>query len=110
MFQILIQADDGIAFHLPADLAQIKPVRGSDACRRNLTLANGPSDGIRAHANEDREFFDRQIRCFHGPSLVLEAVLPYAGVSALGIRLMDADVRSCAHSIALRDQTCIHSA
>ena len=70
MFQILIQADDGIAFHLPADLAQIKPVRGSDACRRNLTLANGPSDGIRAHANVSREFFDRQIFCLHAFSFL----------------------------------------
>ena len=56
-----LQAGDGIPFHLLPNVAQIEPVRGPDARRRNLPFANRPPDGIRAHANEGREFFDRQI-------------------------------------------------
>ena len=40
------QEGDGIPFHLVPNLAVIKPVCGPDACHRNLTFTNCPSEGI----------------------------------------------------------------
>jgi hypothetical protein len=56
-----LQAGEGIPFHLVLDLAQIEPVRRPNACCGKLTLADRSPNGIRTHANEGREFFDRQI-------------------------------------------------
>ena len=55
---------------------------GADTCRRNLTFANRPPDGICAHANEGREFLFFVF--MRSPWFIV--VPPYAGDPALGIR------------------------
>ena len=64
-----IQINPGLHDPRRERMAMIVEMQVMDLCdiKRN---DQGSPNGIRAHANEGREFFDRQIRCFHAPSLV----------------------------------------
>jgi hypothetical protein len=84
--------DHRIPLHLAFNLTQVEPVRRFDTRRRYFTFPHRSTDGISAHANERREFFDRQMLCFHAGSLVHSLVLRYAEDLALGTGQMSAYV------------------